>query len=463
MRSARILSIFLHLALPAVPMCCVLLAPDNVSAQAAGDIATARRTATEGIRLFQQGDFAAALERLERAQALYDAPVHRLYIARAQLKLGRWVEAAETYRKLARVTLDGGAAKEFQSAVASGKAELAELEPKIPTLRVVVKPEAADGISVYLDEQELPAAALGIERLSDPGTHKVEARREGAASKTQTITLRESAKEEVVFEFPKAAAAPNSAKGVANAEPKAGDAHPAKVVEANTTQGERKPFQLEYLVGLRLGIAAPGGSVAGTDSVLKKELKMAEIAGPGGGLELRTGVRFHPRLAAMLYFETNSLKEGSGLPERQTPQSGSASWTNLGLGMVLGTDPGEFGGFGEMELAYGWMHSELHFNDPKKCTLTLGLRGPGLRIGGGLNIPTKVIGTLTPMLMATLGQFGNYTASNDCTPATVAENRFPRDADAEGNASGSIGPGQQMGHYLIFLGLGSELSFGGGR
>lgn len=457
MRSARILSVSLHLAVLAVPLCCLLLAPVTVSAQAAGDIATARRTATEGIRLFQQGDFAAALERLERAQALYDAPVHRLYIARAQVKLGRWVEAAETYRKLARITLDEGAAKEFRSAVASGKTELAELEPKIPTLRVVVKPEPALGVRVFIDEQELPAAAIGIERLSDPGAHKVEARMEGAASKEQTITLRESGKEEVVFEFPKAAAAAsNPAKLAAKLEPKAETASPADAAVL-----EKKPFQLEYLVGLRLGISVPGGSVAGPGSVLANELKMDQIADAGGGLELRGGLRFHPRLAAVAYLDASSLKGGSGgLPEGLTPPKGSASWTNLGLGMVLSTDPGEFGGFGEMELAYGWMQSALEFRDT--CKFTLGLRGPGLRIGGGLNIPTKVIGTLTPMLLATLGQFGNYTASNSC-PAILPANRFPLNADANGDHSESIDPSQQRGHYLIFLGIGSELSFGGGR
>jgi len=459
MRSARILSVFLHLAILAVPVCCILLAPATGSAQAAGDIATARRTATEGIRLFQQGDFAGALERLERAQALYDAPVHRLYIARAQVKLGRWVEGAETYRKLARLTLDEGAAKEFRSAVASGKVELAELEPKIPTLRVVLNPEAAHGVRVFINEQELPRAAVGIERLSDPGAHKVEVRMEGAASKEQTITLRESAKEEVVFEFLKSAvAASNPAKVVAKSELKA---EAANVVEANTTHSEKKPFQLEYLVGLRLGISVPGGSVAGPGSVLANELKMDQIADAGGGLELRGGVRFHPRLAAVAYLDASSLKGGSGgLPEGLTPPKGSASWTNLGLGMVLSTDPGEFGGFGEMELAYGWMQSALEFRDT--CKFTLGLRGPGLRIGGGLNIPTKVIGTLTPVLLATLGQFGNYTASNSC-PAILPANRFPLNADANGDHSESIDPSQQRGHYLIFLGIGSELSFGGGR
>ncbi len=78
----------------------------DAAAENAADKATARKLATDGIELYQAGKYPEALDRLERAEALFDAPVHLLYIARTQSALNVRVEAAETYRKLVRVKLD---------------------------------------------------------------------------------------------------------------------------------------------------------------------------------------------------------------------------------------------------------------------------------------------------------------------------------------------------------------------
>jgi len=78
-------------------------------AETAADKATARELATAGIQLHQQGKHAEALDQLRRAQELFNAPVHLLYIARAQEKLGQLVEAAENLRTLSRQVLQPGA------------------------------------------------------------------------------------------------------------------------------------------------------------------------------------------------------------------------------------------------------------------------------------------------------------------------------------------------------------------
>src|SRR5664280_675076 len=62
------------------------------SAQTASDKATARQMATEGIQSYKQGKYAEALDLLQRAEQLYDAPVHLIYIARVQAALGKLVE-----------------------------------------------------------------------------------------------------------------------------------------------------------------------------------------------------------------------------------------------------------------------------------------------------------------------------------------------------------------------------------
>src|ERR1700743_1878747 len=98
-----------------------LLVSPGARAQSAADKATAREAATEGIGLYRAGKYAQALDRLKRAQALYDAPVHLLYIARAEEKLGQLVEAPETYRSLDRYTLPAGAPAAWTAAVEDGR------------------------------------------------------------------------------------------------------------------------------------------------------------------------------------------------------------------------------------------------------------------------------------------------------------------------------------------------------
>jgi len=57
-------------------------ASSTPSSSAAADKATARLSAKQGIEMYRAQRYAEALERLQRAQQLFDAPVHLLYIAR---------------------------------------------------------------------------------------------------------------------------------------------------------------------------------------------------------------------------------------------------------------------------------------------------------------------------------------------------------------------------------------------
>src|SRR5689334_13286912 len=139
---------------------CALTAPSR--AQSAADKATAREAATEGINLYRAGKYTDALDRLRRAQSLYDAPVHLLYIARAQDKLGQLVEAAENYRLLDHYTLPSGAPEAWTSAVEDGRKELAVLEPRIPKLRILASPGNVTDATVQIDGANVSAAVIGI-------------------------------------------------------------------------------------------------------------------------------------------------------------------------------------------------------------------------------------------------------------------------------------------------------------
>ena len=84
-----------RLALGIAALASVSLVQAPALAQSAADKATARNLATAGIKLYQQQKFEEALDKLKRAQELYDAPVHLLYMARCYVKLNKLVEGAE--------------------------------------------------------------------------------------------------------------------------------------------------------------------------------------------------------------------------------------------------------------------------------------------------------------------------------------------------------------------------------
>jgi tetratricopeptide (TPR) repeat protein len=126
-----------------------------VLAQTAADKATARQLATQGIQSYQQGKNAEALELLQKAEQLYDAPIHLVYIARAQAALGKLVEASETYRRLVRIDLPAGAPQAFKDAISDAHKELPQLEPRIPSLRIDVNPSEAEGLKLKIDGEQL--------------------------------------------------------------------------------------------------------------------------------------------------------------------------------------------------------------------------------------------------------------------------------------------------------------------
>ena len=169
--------------------------------QTAADKATAREAATEGIKLYRAGNYADALDRLRRAQALYDAPVHLLYIARSQDKLGQLVEAAENYRLLDHYTLPASAPEAWVSAVDDGRKELAVLEPRIPTLRIVADPADLHEPSRKIDDNAVAAAVIGISRPVDPGKHHVELVATGFALATADVDVPEGATKDVTLKL----------------------------------------------------------------------------------------------------------------------------------------------------------------------------------------------------------------------------------------------------------------------
>src|SRR3978361_1700708 len=85
----------------------LLGAPTPVLAQSPGDgsRSAARDIASAGVAAFQHNDFALASEKLEQAYRLLKVPSFGLWSARALVKTGRLVQAAERYREVVRLGL----------------------------------------------------------------------------------------------------------------------------------------------------------------------------------------------------------------------------------------------------------------------------------------------------------------------------------------------------------------------
>ena len=127
--------------------------------------AAARDLFKSGDELQRSGHFAEALDKFKRAQQVFHAPTNVLRIAECDAALGRLVESAEAFREVVRTSLPPDSPPAFQAAVDQAKAELAQVEPRVPRLVVqVLQPPAnaqlqIDGQAVVRSAHRRAAAA----------------------------------------------------------------------------------------------------------------------------------------------------------------------------------------------------------------------------------------------------------------------------------------------------------------
>ena len=309
-----------------------------VLAQPAADKATARQLATQGIQYYQQGKPADALDLLQRAEQLYDAPVHLIYIARTQAALGKVVEASETYRRLVRTDLPAGAPQAFKDAVTDAQKELQQLEPKIPSLRIDVVPSDAKGLQLKVDGEVLSTVIIGINRPTNPGKHTVEAAAANYESASATVDLAPGGKQTVKLQMhsnpgapppvgPTSAATPVSSNvGTATTTSAANspETKPASVDTPKPVPAEAvfdKPPQI--VIGLRGVYATLGGKLGlgGTDATSQTingdatDASLHDRVSSGGGLEVDLGFRMRIgskfALTPKFVFQHLWLKAGS--------------------------------------------------------------------------------------------------------------------------------------------------------
>lgn len=157
----------------------------------------ARSLFFDGAAAVDAGKPADGLPKLEEAEKLFHAPTHVLYIARAQARLGRLIDARATYGKLIEEKLAAGANQAFVDAQSSGRTELADLERRTPKLIVRVEPADARDLGVVMNGATFEGSRLGSAFPVDPGVYVFEAKATGLEGPKVTVDAAERTTTEV--------------------------------------------------------------------------------------------------------------------------------------------------------------------------------------------------------------------------------------------------------------------------
>lgn len=450
----------LHRATIALLLTTLVTAP--VWAQSDADKATARTLAEEGIALKQAQKYEEALDKLTRAQQIFDAPTHLLLIGQCQVALGKLVEGAETFRRLQRSKLDAGAPPAFVSAKKQADDELRAVEPRIPKVRIKLVPEEVEGFEVRIDGVVVPAAVVGVDRVANPGHHVVEVSAPGYRKAQVQLQLTESQVLPVEVRLerdgtPLASATP---------PPTYTPAPPPKPVDSPPSDGSR----MDFLLTARLQLAWPGGDF-GTNTFGASETQAAaeirggavsESFGSGGGLELQGGLRFGDHFAALLLFGVDGFGKVSSdrysadlevLYEDAAARSFEAKESTApygGIGAQWQTCRDCFGFVGEVALMLRRFTQTVeyeHLTERKKCEISVVRNAPMLRAMAGLQVPLAADLNLMPFASIS----GGSVATTDLEPSEDPQLRCQTDSRSAETVEGSV--------VLFTLGLSGTMAF----
>lgn len=260
----------------------IAAAPLAALAGPAEDKATARELAKEGIAAEQKGDCTTAIDRLERAESLFHAPPHLQFLARCYGKVGRLVDATETWRKLTLEPLPANAPPAFKDAIAEAKLELPKLEPRLGHLTLKAA-EKYDGFAAEVDGKAWPAAALDVPRIIDPGKHVIRARATGYKTSEESVDIGEGKSESVTLTL-EPGTDPGGTPPVASTSASA-TAAPSVTTTASTTADHpptgSSPLKTAGFVTLSVGVAAlAGGVVVGLIGTSKFNSLKADCTAP---------------------------------------------------------------------------------------------------------------------------------------------------------------------------------------
>jgi hypothetical protein len=225
----------------------------------AENVAAARSLGLQGIKMADAGDCKGAIEKLSRAESLYHAPSILGRLGECQVNTGQIVVGTENLNRVVREELAPNAPKAFKDAQTRAKGVLNAALPKIAHLTVRVDPPDANP-TVTVAGTPIPAALIGAERPTDPGTHEVIVTAPGYLQQKSTITLAEGASQELAL---KLETDPNA---VAATPPPAPP--PVIVAPPPAPASDTSPKKSNTLAYVALGVGGAGLLVGGVTGFL---------------------------------------------------------------------------------------------------------------------------------------------------------------------------------------------------
>jgi len=200
----------------------LLLVPAHSRAEAASlgsyhqvaevDRKRARELMDVGDAKMAQGDIEGALAAYRAADEIMRVPTTGIEVGRAQQALGLWVEARDTWMRVALYPKESDEPKPFTLARLEAERLVMALGPRIPTLLVIVARPAPKRFAVWLDDRLLSSEELGVALLVNPGMHRLRTSAPGHVPNAVDVKLEEGTQREATLRF-RRTARPPAAKG----------------------------------------------------------------------------------------------------------------------------------------------------------------------------------------------------------------------------------------------------------
>ena len=154
----------------------------------------------QGLSAYNSSQYAEALDKFTRAFAIVKLPALAVQMARANVKLGHLIAAAELYERATQLGDGIGDPQVQVRARAEARKERAALLLRTPKLLIQIRGVEPSTVSVSVDGTRLSPASFDSGWPLDPGTHKVTATF-GAQGQEQMASVAEGEVREIGFEF----------------------------------------------------------------------------------------------------------------------------------------------------------------------------------------------------------------------------------------------------------------------
>ena len=158
---------------------------------AAQDTATAGALFDKGVADMEAKRFASACPAIQESQRIDPRPGTLFTLAECLAQWGKVASAAARYQEyidLVPLLLPQQQTR-HKDRLATARAALTKLKPTVPTLTVVLAPNAPAGTTVTRNGETLGGAALGLALPVDPGTYELVTRAPGLVDRPTSVTL----------------------------------------------------------------------------------------------------------------------------------------------------------------------------------------------------------------------------------------------------------------------------------